>query len=484
MLVQQIYEWAATQPDRTALIEGDLSTSYAQFARMIEAARKHLATEDLPVGKFAVVFSRTVLEKWVTVLALRALGLHTVTIATLALAGELGIRNVSCVVTTQEMSRQIGAVPAAFGGARLISVPQTVYGRDSTAPVPSHPGDAPPYGGYLICTSGTTGAYKKVFYEGALEKESILWQADAFSLDKNSIFHIVDFPTFTAIGAKCPPGAWYAGGCAVISSGAERLRDFFRHRPTHAILIPAMVSQLLEARRDGDALQTGFELGVGGGFLPLQVAERAVRHITPRVNVYYASTETSALLRSQFRSLEDLHWLTPHKSTIEIIDDAGNECAPGVEGELRMRRRDFDPSGYLDDDETTAKFFRDGCFYPGDLAVRREDGRIRVLGRTEDVVNVRGWKIAVAPLEELIQRRLGVDTVCVFSELDKSGEERIVIALESDRLPPEDKLAAAIQDRTGFERVRWEVLETFPRTEGGTSKVNRRKLRPLVTRSG
>ena len=117
-------------------------------------------------------------------------------------------------------------------------------------------------------------------------------------------------------------------------------------------------------------------------------------------------------------------------------------------------------------------------------AVRREDGRIRVLGRTEDVVNVRGWKIAVAPLEELIQRRLGVDTVCVFSELDKSGEERIVIALESDRLPPEDKLAAAIQDRTGFERVRWEVLETFPRTEGGTSKVNRRKLRPLVTRSG
>ena len=51
---------------------------------------------------------------------------------------------------------------------------------------------------------------------------------------------------------------------------------------------------------------------------------------------------------------------------------------------------EIDCKCYLDDDEATGKMFRDGCFCPGDMAVRRADGRVRILGRTADVLNIRG----------------------------------------------------------------------------------------------
>jgi acyl-coenzyme A synthetase/AMP-(fatty) acid ligase len=162
------------------------------------------------------------------------------------------------------------------------------------------------------------------------------------------------------------------------------------------------------------------------------------------------------------------------------VDENGEPCPTRTEGELRIKLRPFDCQGYLDDEAATRKFFRDGYFYPGDLAVRREDGRIRVLGRTEDVINVKGFKAPVAPVEDYLQRKLEAETVCVFSEMDDEGESRVVVVVESGREFSDAELAAAIDGRLGFEDARFVVLEKFPRAEAGMRKVNRRELRKLV----
>ena len=482
MLVQRITEWAASQPGRPALIDGDVRISYAQLARMIEATRRHLQTENLPAGAFAAVFSRTATERWVTALALRVLGLNAICVPSLEIAVQLGIRNLACVAVTQEASSRTRTLPPALRESSLIVIPQTLFNGGVGAAPPVRPGDGRPYGGHLLYTSGTTGTYKKVLFDGVREEGALLWLADAMSLDRNTVFHAVDFPPWTALSARCTPGVWFQGGCVVVShEGPDRFHDFMRHRPTHTLLIPSMLPQLLAARRDTDRPETDLDMSVGGGFVPLSMAQRAIQRMTPKLNILYGSTEVVALLRSRFESLEDLHWLAPHKSVVQIVDGDGNECAVGAEGELRVGVRTFDCPGYLDDAETTAKFYRGGYFYPGDLAVKREDGRIRVIGRTEDVVNIRGWKHAAAPLEERIQGRLGVDAVCIFSELDEAGEDRILIALETDRRPSDEDLSAAIKDEKGFDRIRWVFLKSFPRTQTGMNKVNRRQLRTLVS---
>ncbi len=140
---------------------------------------------------------------------------------------------------------------------------------------------------------------------------------------------------------------------------------------------------------------------------------------------------------------------------------------------------EFDCKSYLDDDEATRDMFREGSFRPGDMAVSRADGRIRILGRIADVINVQGQKIAVAPVELEIQRELGADEVCVFAGLNGSGQEGVVIVVQTDRALPKAKLERI--KFPSFERVRFAFLKEFPRT-AGTGKTQRSILRRLVFR--
>jgi len=479
MLINRILGWARSQPHKPALIEGNATITYLDFARAVETARLRLEVESLPSGHFAFVFSRSFIEHWILTLAVRSLGLHTVCAANLEQAGHLRIPNVAAIIAPEEMLANFKSIPASLKDAKPIGIARSVYSIEHRAALPAseHKG---PGGGYVIFTSGTTGSYKKVLFDGAFADKVHQWMDAVTPLDPSTVYHAINFPPWTGIGERIPISTWFAGGSVVFSAGNDPFGSFFRHRPTHAIVVPAMLPPLLNARPPDHAPLTELELGVGGGFLPLRLAERVAREITPKLDAYYGSSEVCASMRARFKTQDDLSWLTPEHCHVEVVDDEGRECPAFAQGEMRIRLRDFDSTGYIDDPETTAKFYRNGYFYPGDFAVRREDGRIRILGRTEDVVNLQGWKVPVAPLEERIQRALNIDTVCVFSEQNRRGEEQVVVAVEAAIRPSEDNLAGAVRGLKGFEHVRWEFLPAFPRTEGGMIKVDRRKLRLML----
>ena len=179
--------------------------------------------------------------------------------------------------------------------------------------------------------------------------------------------------------------------------------------------------------------------------------------------------------------MNDLHWLSDRESrTLEIVYENALPCPVDVEGEIRIRLTELDCVEYMDDPEATAKIFRAGYFHPGDMAVRRADGRIRVLGRSADIVNFRGQKYSVAPIEENIQILLGVKAACLFSWINDAGEDEVVIALESEQWPEDAKLDHVGHEFAQFDQVRFAIVYPFPRTETGTSKINRVALRKLI----
>lgn len=474
MITDRINEWARLRPRSPALAEGETTLTYFEFARMIEAARQFFAAFDLPRGAFAFVFGGARPEFYVMTLALRALGLNTVAASSLDEAVRLGIPNVACVATSEGFFGPSPVLPTGLKNARLIAVPQRIYARERIAEPPP-PGDHGPGGGYVLFTSGTTGAYKKILGGGPKEEGAIRWHIQSRGFDQDTVYHALDYPPWTAIGGMAA-SIWHAGGSLVFFGRAEGFEGFCRRRPTRTMIVPAFLPGLLRARPPGEPPREDLELVVSGGFLPLGIAEQISKEITPNLVIHFGSTEAKGFMRSRFKTADDLFWLTPF-SEIEVVDADGRVCAPGAEGEIRVKLMDFDIDHYMNDPETTARFFRDGYFYPGDIGVRREDGRIRALGRTDDALNISGFKIAVAPIEERIRRALRVDGVCVFSGINKAGDEEIVIALETDRRPADHALASAIEDIRGFSRVRWMFLESFPRTERGLAKVDRRRLR-------
>ncbi len=479
MIVNRIYEWAKCQPEKTAVIWNDVSVSYLSFANAIIATIEFFQQENLPGGRTAIVLVYNLLDAWLIVMALRALGLNTISVTSIAAADALRIRDVACVVITQTEAASLpNLVAKAASGAKILVVPQL---HRADLPVDSCPWSSNPFGGHILYTSGTTGAYKKLMMSGKHEDQRNSVRARFYSSNSNTIGHFLDFGLWTGIGFKGPSAIWHAGGCVVLDQSDDRFKNFFLHGTTFGHLIPPMLKDLLQTRGPLAHPIDGFALVVGG-FLPIDLAEQSIQKLTDRITLWYGVTELIPIpLWSEFRTKDDLHWLMPTKERlVQVIDEDGRECATDQEGELRILLSDIDCTHYLDDEEASARIFRDGFFYPGDMAVRRQDGRIRILGRFADVVTLGGQKTAVAPIEQAIQRDLKVDEVCLFSGLNKQGYDEVVVAIQSNREIEKTKLESVARKFFSSERVRFSIHREFPRTDTGMRKIKRALLKKIL----
>ena len=98
MSVNRIYEWSRLQPQKTAIVYNDFALDYLTFALTIEAARKFFEQQKLPVGRMAIVVVDNLVSAWVLIIALRAIGLNTISVKSVSEAQDLGIRDVACLV--------------------------------------------------------------------------------------------------------------------------------------------------------------------------------------------------------------------------------------------------------------------------------------------------------------------------------------------------------------------------------------------------
>ena len=127
MITNRIYEWARTQPAKTAIIHHERLYSYAVFARAIEATKTFFENRTLPAGRTAIVCVNNLADAWIVVLGLRSLGLNTICVNSLTVAKVLSVRDVACVVLTEaekaahklEQSIWTGAIIIYFKNDRI-----------------------------------------------------------------------------------------------------------------------------------------------------------------------------------------------------------------------------------------------------------------------------------------------------------------------------------------------------------------------------
>src|SRR5262249_55570782 len=142
------------------------------------------------------------------------------------------------------------------------------------------------------------------------------------------------------------------------------------------------------------------EVGIGGGTITQREIDEAKRRIAPVLSNGLGATESHTIAITPIETPDDHRWHIPDPtSTVGIVDDDGRPVPCGEVGRLRVAT-DGGPTSYLGDEEATRTFFQDGFFYTGDLAIMREDGRIALMGRFTDVINVNGHKLQPAPIED------------------------------------------------------------------------------------
>jgi acyl-CoA synthetase (AMP-forming)/AMP-acid ligase II len=193
---------------------------------------------------------------------------------------------------------------------------------------------------------------------------------------------------------------------------------------------------------------------------------------------YIASTEAGLYAFTPLDTAEDQKWhrLVPGGRLVEIVDESDRPMPTGEIGRIRVSTAGG-PTGYLNDEAATRTFFKDGFFYPGDLAVMRSDGRIALQGRSTDVISVRGNKMSPAPIENRLSERLGVSGVCVFSMPNDNGQDEAHVVVETAKPIDADQLKATVKQELpdDFQRIHFYAFAALPRNELG--KVLRQEVR-------
>lgn len=478
MILDSIFEMAARDPARLALIYNDRTLSYGDFAGAIAAAEAVVAGQEIGGPGVAILAMGNLLDGWIWSLALRHRGLTTMVARSLDDMVGAVLPSVRCVVASADEPWPGLDRHCQSQGWRLVSGKRdlpTSVGR----PQRSH---RPP-GGHVLQTSATTGAYKKVLIDPVFEDAFMRQRQVVFGITGASMVSVFDFGLWTGVGYKTAVSAWMVGGAVIINQGRATHLALEHPRITHATVIPQLLAHLLTAPPRAIRRNEVLKLSVASGTITEAQAREARARITPHLYSSVGSTEASTFAFTALYTPEDRRWHNPVPDRdVQVVDEQDRPVPQGAVGRLRVSAKDG-PCAYLCDDAASAAFFRQGFFYPGDLAVIRPDGRMALHGRVTEVINVMGHKIAPAPYEDHLREVLGVSGVCLFSVQNDSAEEQIHLAIEApaplDLTLMTDALRQHLQ---GFGVAHVHYLQALPRNQSG--KVQRLAVQGLIAEAG
>jgi acyl-coenzyme A synthetase/AMP-(fatty) acid ligase len=168
-------------------------------------------------------------------------------------------------------------------------------------------------------------------------------------------------------------------------------------------------------------------------------------------------------------------------TSVRIVDDAGQTMTDGGPGTVAVRSPHV-TEGYLWNEALTARHFSGGWFLTSDAGIVPAPGKLFLLGRTDDMLNVGGLKIAPYPIEEAIKSIDGVTDAVMVSHKTLDGMDELHVFIECRERAGFARAAQSVDAVIGRHdpRITAHYGTGLPRT--GTGKVRREMLREHLTR--
>ncbi|MCD6230605.1 MAG: AMP-binding protein [Dehalococcoidia bacterium] len=163
---------------------------------------------------------------------------------------------------------------------------------------------------------------------------------------------------------------------------------------------------------------------------------------------------------------------------ISVLNDSGKEVAVGETGEAVVRVP-WAMKGYYKAPDLTAKVFKDGWFYTGDLVKMDEDGYLEYVEKKSFIiVTDSGLKISPWEVEEVLLRYPGIAEVAFAGVKDTRGGQiptAFVVPSDGEHISPEAITSFCSQNLAEFKLPRKiKILSSLPKT--GSGKIDRRQL--------
>jgi long-chain acyl-CoA synthetase len=416
--------------DAVALIEGDMSMTFAELRDQTATCRAALAARNVGPGSRIVLAAGNEIGFVVTALAALGLGAQVAPINPYSPAPEarrkLPPLNAELLVFGETADRLDDGgydIPTISTGELLAE--GNAAGDTAPPPVAAVADDDV---SFLLSTSGVSGVPKVAM----LTHGGMAWVQQSLIGDGDQQLRPTDIslgvlPVAHILGLNIAVLAALRAGAAVVLQrrfdSRESLELIARHGVTMVVGAPPMWHQWAAgagAPENGpsDAMATVRFARSGAAALRPATVDRLERIYGVRVTQGYGLTETSAVvttgrgvdapITSVGRALPDI--------ALVLVDDNGAPVDVGDVGEVVIRTPGKF-AGYLDDEITTEMVLTDdGWFWTGDLGVLDDDGFLHLVDRVKNIVIVSGFNVYPAEVEDVILQFPGVRAAVVVGK--------------------------------------------------------------------
>ncbi|MCX4580496.1 amino acid adenylation domain-containing protein [Streptomyces sp. NBC_01571] len=408
-LTELVADWAESTPDAVAVTASDGALSYAELDRRANRVAHRLLAAGVCAEEPVAVLAERSLDLAVALLGVLKAGAAFVPLEPSypddRLARILASAGTDIVLAQRDLAGRVRA--------EQVAVIEEAAGDSGSPAMPPPVRVNPDQLAYLIFTSGSTGTPKGVAVEhrslvhylrGALER--IGGHGRSFALLSTAAADLGYLSLF---------GALVSGGTLHLveretATDPGRLAEYFATHPVDVVKMVPSHLELLATHGDLATVLPRRTLVLAGEACPWHLADR-VRAARPDLTVHnhYGPTETTVSVLgcdlAEAGAPEDRSGAvaplgSPFPNAVcYVVDPAGRLLPPTVPGELLIAGPGVS-RGYLKNTEATRRAFvtdpLEGtrrCYRTGDRVRVRADGLIEFLGRLDDQVKVRGYRV-------------------------------------------------------------------------------------------
>jgi amino acid adenylation domain-containing protein len=505
LLVHGLFEiQARDRPEETALAWSAGELSYAELDRRAEALAVRLRRAGAGPDTVVALCGERSPETIVGLLAILKSGA-----AILPLDPEYPLERLELMLrdsgarvllAPDHFLEQLPAGPAI---SLALALDPEVGEGTAGVPMPAVPPVSGDHLAYVIYTSGSTGRPKGIAMSHRALVNLMLWQIE--SRPAGPGVRTAQFaPLSFDVAFQEMFATWAAGGVLLLVPPAARrdpqaLLELLRRRQVERLYLPFVALQHLAEAAEGAA-------ELPGSLREVFTAGEQLR-ITPPIRVFFERL-APCRLHNQYGPAES-HVVTEHtlagpaaewpelppigrpiaNARITLLDLAGRPAPLAVAGELCISGTGL-ARGYLGKPGLTADRFRpdpqpeaagDRLYRTGDLARARADGCLEFLGRIDQQVKVRGFRIEPAEIETTLARHPAVRQAAIVARQAPAGDTRLVayVVLAEGAETAASDLRRFLAGKLPEFMVpsSFVVLDALPVTPSG--KVDRRSLPAL-----
>lgn len=300
--------------------------------------------------------------------------------------------------------------------------------------------------GYLVFTSGTSGAPKACrCTQGRLARIGAI-VAQMFGLGPADVC-LVSMPLFHSNALMAGWGPAVAAGATVALPSTGRfsasgfLPDVRHHGVTYCNYVGKPLSYVLATEERPDDADNPLRIVFGNEGAEADIARFGTRFGCTVVDSY-GSTEGGAVVSRTPDTPRGALGRAP-EGTLVVDPETGEERptarfdehgrllnAEQAIGELVSTTGGAGFEGYWENEEAERARLRNGWYWTGDLAYRDEAGFFYFAGRSGDWLRVDGENFAAAPVARILERHPSVRLAVVYAVPDPAAGDQVMAALE------------------------------------------------------